>query len=374
VSKIRILQFPIRNTNSGVTHYALRNWSFIDKSHFHFDFATLDKELDFHAELIAQGCKVHYISCYAEDNIEQFTLEFNRILDNGYDVIHLHTSYWKSFTVEKLARARNVPVIIVHSHNTGLGGAPANVNQEKAMALHNEQKASFTTELATHFCACSQLAADWLFGPQIPRDRIRVMANAIDVEQFAYRPDVRMKQRHELQITEDFIIGHVGRFENQKNHSFLIDVFAEVNKQIPLVKLILVSVGTLFETIREKVADLGLSDKVLFLGKWPDVTRLYQAMDLFVLPSLYEGLAVVLLEAQASGLRCLVSETTSTEATVTANIKFLSLDKRLWINRIIDIIRSTYDRCDQSVAVTTAGYSIKEQIRSLERLYRGEDS
>jgi glycosyltransferase involved in cell wall biosynthesis len=372
--KIRVLQFPVRNTGGGITKYALNNWKHIDHSRFRFDFATCDKErLSFEDEAESKGCRVFHISCYAEENYERFCREINAILDNGYDAVHLHTSFWKSFTLEELAVAKKVPVIIVHSHNSDLGGLSAAANREESLELHERKKAEFSTAFATHFCACSRLAADWLFGSQIPRDRIKILPNAIDVEKFAFNPEIRAEYRKTLGVEDKFVVGHIGRFEYQKNHDFLIDVFSEVAKQAANAVLLLIGDGDLMPGIKRKVEKLGLNEKVLFLGKRNDVPELYQAMDTFALTSRFEGLAIVLIEAQCAGLATTTTTTTMPENVITDNIVGLPFDIGAWVDRMVSISKKGYERRDRSGEVAKAGYSIKEQIHRLEGIYAGEE-
>lgn len=367
--KFKVLQFPVRNTGGGVTQYARNNWEYIDKSRFLFDFATCDSHLDFEQELASQGCKVHYISCYAEQNMEQFCREFNQILDNGYDAVHLHTSFWKSFIVEQLCREKNVPVIIVHSHNSHIGGLSQNDDREAAIALHNQKKMEFSKDLATHFCACSPQAADWLFGQQIPRNNIQILPNTINTEQFAYQPEVRRRYRKELSIKNKFVIGHVGRFEYQKNHDFLIDVFYSVLQEMPNAVLLSIGVGELYEDSRQKCDRLGISNRVLFLGKRSDVSSLYQAMDCFCLPSRFEGLAIVLIEAQCAGLPTLVSQPCVPQQKITNQLVGLPFSVDAWRNEIINTANQQCERLDYSWQVANAGYAISCQIRQLEKIY-----
>jgi len=369
MKKIKVLHFPIRNNIGGVTQYALNNWKYIDKERFQFDFATLSKNLDYEDELIKQGCKVFHISCYAEDNKTQFAKEINQILDENYDVIHLHTSYWKTFCIEEIAKQRKVPKVIVHSHNTMV-----NINDEneriRILKIHNLQKRCFTSDLATDFCACSQMAADWLFGEQIPKDKIRIMKNAIDVEKFSYNENVRNEYRKKLGLENCYVLGHVGRFVYQKNHEFLIDVFNEVLKNIPTARLMLIGTGELEIDIREKLNKYGIQDKVLFLGKCNDVNYWMQAMDLFLLPSKFEGLPIVLIEAQSAGLKCLASANISREAAITDNIEFIPLNGDEWIKSIIRYSKG-YERKNLNDVITNAGYNIRYQVRELENLYAG---
>ncbi len=367
--KIRVLQFPVRNTGGGITQYALNNWKYIDKDRFVFDFATCDKRLDFEEELLLQGCGVHYISCYAEHDFERFCSDFYRILNNDYDVVHLHTSFWKSFAVEELCREKCIPVVIVHSHNSDLGGLQKDADRELVLKLHNQRKKNFSEELATHFCACSRAAADWLFGDRIPLDKIKIMPNAIDVSKFAFQPDVRAEYRNVLGLNGKFVIGHVGRFEYQKNHDFLIDVFAEVTKKVPNAVLLSVGDGELLIDIRRKVEYLGISDRVMFLGKSSFVSDLYQAMDCFVLTSRFEGLAIVLVEAQCAGLFTVTTETTIPENKITDNLMGLPYDVNLWKDTLVKAANCEYERRDCSLKVARSGYSIIEQIRQLEAIY-----
>ncbi len=368
MKKIRVLQFPIANAKGGITQYALKNWEFIDKSRFQFDFATLSKKLDFEQELTEQGCKVHYISCYAEDDEKQFIKEIEKIFDEGYDVIHLHTSYWKTFLVEELAIKYGIPKIIVHSHSTMIDILDDKKRKE-AIIIHNERKKQFSTLLATDFCACSQIAGHWLFGEQIPKNKIRIMKNAIDVNEFSYNIDVRKKYRKKFGLDGCFVLGHVGRFVFQKNHDFLIDIFKNVSEKISDAVLVLIGTGKLEEKIRGKVKLYGLEDKVVFMGKRNDVNYLLQAMDLFLLPSRFEGLPIVLVEAQTSGIKCLASSVITNEVAITNNIGFLSSNINEWSERIVYYSKG-YKRVKNDEMITKAGYNIRNQIKKVEQLYK----
>lgn len=367
MKKLKVLQFPISNTGGGVTQYILKNWEFIDKERFQFDFATLSNTLDFENILTSQGCKLHYISCSAEKNQEQFVWEFNRILDEEYDAIHIHTLSWKSFLVEQIAKKRNVPMVIVHSHNTMV--TSNDEDRAQAIELHEKQKKLFNSELATHFCACSTLAADWLFGEQISRDKIKIMKNAVDVDFFSYNFKIRNIYRSKLGLENCFVIGHIGRFVYQKNHEFLIDIFKQVCDSIPNARLMLIGTGELEINIRKRVSQYQLDDKVLFMGKCDDVNCLMQSMDTFVLPSRFEGLPIVLVEAQASGLKCLTSTDITREVEITDYVEFVPLwDVGEWVRRIIGCSRG-YNRVNTGEKITEEGYNIRYQIKELEKLY-----
>lgn len=371
MKKIKVLQLPIANARGGITQYALQNWKFIDKSIFQFDFATRSKTLDFADELIQDGCKIHYLSCSSEEDERQFIKEINRILDESYDVVHLHTSYWKGFLVEKLALERNCPNIIVHSHSTMID-LEDEQERTQSIAKHNYYRKALPINYATNFCACSKLAAEWLFGDQIPKHRIKVLRNAIDVEKYSFNSYTRKEYREKLGLTDNFVMGHIGRFTYQKNHKMLLEIFREVYKRLPIAKLLLIGGGPLEEDIRQAVIDYGIEDAVIFLGKRSDVPQLLQAMDVFLLPSFFEGLPIVLVEGQAAGLKCFVSDRVSLEAKITSNISYLQSSISDWVVEIMKVAGG-YNREKTDHLLADSGYDLSKQIKLIEKLYAGED-
>jgi len=366
--KIKIFQFPIRNSNGGVTHYAMTNWQHLNKDLFECDFGTVSKHLDFEDTIKASGANVRYISCYAEENQKQFADEVKNILWHGkYDIVHLHTNWWKSFLVEEIARECGIPKIIVHSHNTKV-----DIDNERARLvaedIHQRKRKEFNTSLATDFWACSTPAANWLFGEQIPRDRIELMKNAIEVEKFIFNRDIRKKYRQELGLEGCFVIGHVGRFCFQKNHEFLLRVFAKVRQRQEKARLVLVGGGELEPAVRRQAEELNIKDSVLFLGPRNDVQNILQAMDVFCLPSRFEGLPIVLIEAQSAGLKCISSDIVTQEVGITDNIRFLPLAEEYWERALLNVAEG-YERTDMYDVITAAGYNIKHQIKKVESLY-----
>ncbi len=369
-NKIKVLQFPIAASKGGITRYVLKNWQYIDKSRFQFDFATMSRTLDFASELEKDGCRIHYISCYAEENAEKFDAEFKEILENGkYDIVHLHTKQWKSFRVEKLAKEAGVPKIIVHSHSTGID----TVDEKKRQAeieLHCKIKDELTEDIATDFWACSRLAASFLFGDKISSDRIKIMNNAIEPERYCYDEDVRQEVRKEFEIEDRFVVGHVGRFAYQKNHMFLIKIFAELCKKKKEAVLLLVGDGELRSAVYQQAADLHIENKVIFAGKRDDVDRLLQAMDIFCFPSWFEGMPITLIEVQAADLACLYSETITDEIELTDRIYRLPLQQEVWVRNILNLSKE-YKRRSRMSEMSQKGYSIREQIKNIEKEYRG---
>jgi glycosyltransferase involved in cell wall biosynthesis len=371
MKKIRVLQMPVTNNSGGITNYVLRNWRYIDKTRFTFDFATLGKHLDYAESLLKEDCKVYYLSCSSQENEALFVKEMSEILDTGYDAVHLHTQHWNGFLVEKMAMEHKIPVVIVHAHN-----AMVNIDdkdqREKAIVLHNELKEKFSADMATHFFTCASNAAEWLFGPQIPRERIRFMRNAIDVETYAFDEAIRRKYRTELRLDGCFVIGNIGRFAYQKNHEFLIDVFSRVAERMENARLMIVGDGPLRNDIERQINRLELQKKVLLLGRRDDVPKLMQAMDLFALPSRFDGLALVLVEAQTAGLPCVVSEAVPVDEPITDLVVRLPFEPELWCKEIIQTSKK-YRREDYSRTIIECGYSLNKQIKVLEDIYTGGD-
>jgi len=369
--KVRILQFPIANSYGGITHYALENWKWMDKKQFHCDFATMSKVLDYADDILKTGSKVHYISCYAEDDEKQFVKEVNKILDEGYDIVHLHTKQWKSFLIEKICTERKIPQIIVHSHATFCSVTNDKLSEQE-IKKHYCVREQFNESMATDFWACSEDAADWLFGDKIAKEKIQIMKNAIDVDKFVYNINVRQRLRNRYGLDKKFVIGNVGRLAYEKNQEFLLYVFGKLYQKYPMFALVIVGDGELRQKLEKQATELGIQEAVYFLGKQENVNELYQMMDLFVLPSNFEGLPITLVEAQASGLRCLCSDIITQEVSITNNLQRLPLEEQVWEDKIVQSMQSfqNYDRKDMKKEICVSGYSIKEQIKNIETLYR----
>lgn len=366
--RIKVLQFPIANSKGGITQYALQNWKFIDKSKFQFDFATLSQKLDFEEQLKKSGAGVFYISCSAEQDKEQFSKEFRNILIKGnYDVIHLHTGKWKSLLVEEIAKELGIKKVILHAHSTGIDILDES-ERIKGEKRHNEVRGLLNESVATDYWACSLKAADFLYGDRIPREKIVIMNNAIDLSSFEYDEEKRMRIRKELGVADDeIIIGNVGRLSYTKNQGFLLRVFNEICKFQNNYKLFLVGDGELKEDYFRFVKENHLEGKVLFWGFRKDVNQLLQAMDVFCLPSRFEGFGMVLVEAQASGLLCLASNNIPNETEVSDLIEYLPLEEEEWVNKLLNVKKKT--RVSDIEKIRNHGYDIKDAIKKVEMLY-----
>lgn len=368
MKKIKILQFPIANSYGGITHYALDNWHRLDKTKFYCDFATMSPKLDFADEIEKTGAKIFYLSCYPTQDEATFRKEFNAILDNGYDVVHLHTKQWKNFIVEEICKERGVKKVIVHSHSTRCDNNDDELRRQET-EIHNRVKAEFTVDLATDFWACSSAAADWLFGPQIPRERIKIMHNAIDVDKFLFNEEIRQKKRRELGIDDDvFVIGNVGRLCYQKNQELLIRAYANAFGNNPKLNLLIVGEGPLRSEIELLIKDLGVEESVRILGLRYDTNELYQAFDLFALSSRFEGLPITLIEAQTAGLRCLINKTISPEAEISDNCVWVENNECSFAEAIRKTI-TIYRRSNMEKRIVREGYDIKNEIIKIGKEY-----
>lgn len=367
MGKIRVIHFTIANTAGGVTKSVLELWKYVDRQKFHFDFVTMGDKLDFADKLEKEGCNIYYLSAYAEENLALFTKEVREIFSNGYDVVQLQTAWWRGFVVEEIAKEMNIPKVIIYGNNTDVH-IRENQSREEARKQHFKCREVLTEDIATDFAACSEEAAQWLYGDRISKEKIRIIPYSVALEQYRYDVDIRKKYREELGIGNEFVIGHVGRFAYQKNHEFLIEVFREIAMEDSFVKLLLVGIGELEDKIKATVREYNLEDKVIYTGKREDVGGLMQAMDIFAFPSRFEGFGIVLIEAQAAGLKCLASKQIPEKARITDNIEFLELDKKIWIDSILKY-KNGYVREDMYSIMEQKGWGMKTYAEAFAKIY-----
>jgi len=264
----------------------------------------------------------------------------------------------------KEAKKVGIPVRITHSHSTAGKG-------ETKRNLMKYALRPFAKMYPNQYCACSHYAGQWLFGNKFyASGKVNLVRNAIDTNAFAYNEADRAAARAELGIGEQLVVGHVGRFMWQKNHEFLIEIFAELHKLHPSSTLLFVGDGPRREEMKRMVADKGLAKNVLFVGIRRDIPRLMQAMDAFVLPSRYEGLGIVAVEAQSAGLPCYLSKEVPIEAVLTNQCKSLSLEDSpgVWARQIIDDL-GAYQRESDIKAINEQKYDIREESKILEQYY-----
>jgi glycosyltransferase involved in cell wall biosynthesis len=276
----------------------------------------------------------------------------------GVDVIQFHECRSVLPALGSLtAMLMGVKVRVAYSRNQFFGWQP----------LHSLFK-PLLNMTATHKAACSTDAGVYMFGKKVT-DSLLIMPRARDLEAFRYNPGKRLAIRKELQLDDKYTIAQVGRMHTQKNHVFLIDAFAHAVKENPDIILLLIGDGPLREGLEAQTRDHGLENKVRFLGARTDVFDILQAADLFVFPSLYEGLGAVAIEAQAAGLPCLISDTVPKGAKVTDLVEFLPIDKGpgIWAEKML--VYRDFKRRDTMDDVKKAGYDIQDAAKWLENLY-----
>lgn len=365
---IKILHLTPPCGLGGIDFYIFSHYRHMNQERFRFTCMTQNRGLRDAEEFRDFPFDVKLLPTAAAQNPGLFAERVREILMEGYDVLHLHTSYWTGFLIEEIAKEAGVPKIIVHSHSTSV-----DVNEpekrENLLKRHEEVKQAFSPDLATDFCACSWKAADWLFGEQIPRNKIRIMKNAIEVERFRFNPEVRERIRTELGLGNSLVLGTVGRLAYQKNHTFLIEVFQEFHKKHRNAKLIIVGDGDLRRNLENQICKNGLEDMVLLLGWKPAVENYLQAMDCFLLPSRFEGLGIAAVEAAASGLPCIVSDQVPEDLKFIEGIQYVPLQVPAWVSALEKAFAKPVDRQSGTELVRVAGYDVRQQAKVLESLY-----
>jgi len=323
---LKVLQIGMTDNLGGIETFLINYYRSIDKKKINFDFVNIyDNPLYFEEELKKGKSKIYKLNSYYRNPIK-YTKELIKIIqDNNYEIVHCNMNsavFLWPLIASKIAGAK---VIIAHSHN-----ASSDKGFIKSI-LHWVNK-HFIPLFANNFFACSEKAGKWFYSKRIINsNKFYVMKNAIEINKYKFNQKIRIQKRKELNISENtLLIGHVGRFNKQKNHEFLIDIFNEIQKKHKDSKLLLVGIGPLMENIKSKVKEYNLENSVLFLGQRNDVQELMQAMDIFLLPSLYEGLPLVGVEAQAAGLKCIFSDKITKEIKLLKGTEFLPLKKETW--------------------------------------------
>ena len=359
---IRVLQVMGIVASGGVEAVIMNYYRHIDKSKVQFDFVVHRNPYQhFVDEARSMGGKVYEVTPYT-NNIFAFTYEIYKIIKEGhYDIVHSNMNSLSGFPL-LAAWLAGAKVRILHNHTT----------DTKAEGLRTVLKRvlrPFAKMFANRYWACSKLAGEWMYGKQaVESGKVTIINNAIDLDKFAFNQEKRDELRKELGLEGKFVVGHVGRFMKQKNHEFLIDVFAEVAKDKDDAILLLIGEGPLMKAVQDKVNVLGLKEKVKFLGVRSDVADLYNVMDVFVLPSFYEGLPVVGVEVQANGLPFLCSDQVTREIVVSDSIELLGLEigVKVWAEEIL-IYRSNL--CRKKQDLSNSGFDIRIEAKKLVEMY-----
>ena len=266
-----------------------------------------------------------------------------------------------------IAKRYGIPITVAHSRSAGVDKGL------KGIATKILRKNLYKK---TDYCfACSELAGINAFGKkQVDDGKVKIIYNAIDAAKFSYQPKVRAMIRKRLKIEDKFVVGHVGRFSHPKNHPYLVEIFEKLASMREDAVLLLLGDGPDRAKIEARCEELGIRDKVLFMGNCKQPQEYYQAFDIFLLPSLYEGLPGVLVEAQAAGLRCLVSDTVTKEAQATELVTYMDIKQpaSVWADEIM--AQADYDRCVTYQEMVDGGLDIRKQTAAYRNFYLNGDS
>lgn len=360
---IRVLQV-IEGLNAGGMESMLMNYyRKFDKNKIQFDFLVYSPRAHFDDEVELNGGKIYRITPRRKNPFKNY-YELNSFFKKHkeYQIVQIHqgVTYFAPLVFAKLNHVKH---IIAHTH----GMNPSWIKKQGPFFRWFTQP--MIEYHANHFIACSTQAAEQIFTKRVnTQNNYKLMRNAIEVKRFTFNELKRSKMRKELGLDGKFVVGHVGNFTYPKNHSFIIEVFVNVLKRNNNSVLVLVGDGIDRNKIYKKVCEYGLNDNVLFLGNRKDVHDVLQTFDVFLFPSHYEGLPVSLIEAQASGLKCVVSDTITKEVKITELVKYMSLNDspENWAKNILD---NTSFREDHIEEITLAGYNIDVEVLKMVNYY-----
>ena len=358
---ILVLQILADMGSGGVERMLYNYFMHMDHSKIVFDFIVHVPEPGMFECLLSQyPCRFFHLPRFRHVIVN--FLKTRQIIKAGhYQIVHVHHTA-KSFPQLLAAWSCGVKTRIAHSHDC--------VEHHGLVKLLYRLYGFLTTSFATHFFACSNLAGYFVFGSKIHSSRYRIVRNAIETNDFAFNPDIRAQMRKRLGLDDRFAILNVGRFAEQKNHRRILDIFLEILIIRPNSVLLLIGKGELEDSIRRYAHDLGLENHVRFVGETNNVSEFMQAADILLFPSLHEGLGIVLIEAQTSGMPCFASlGVIPAESDITGLVHFLSLEESdsKWANEICRT--SLQDRQDHSVQIRENGYDIAAEAQSLETWY-----
>ena len=349
----------------GVSAFCLNIYRKIDREKVQFDFLTpnISTYEQYRTEIESYGGKTYQLGINSSTNKGKIKLYFalkGFLRSHKYDIIHINSGVLLFNCVVKAACKRySTAKIFVHSHSNG--------GRSERKERFSEPLKRFLTKDVDTLLACSTSAAEYMF-PQSKIGKVEIINNGIDVDKYKLNLAMREKLRNEMNLSEKYVIGHVGRFTREKNHLFLIDLLKEIREEKEDAILLLIGEGELQGETREYAKEQGILESVLFLGARKDVNDLYQVMDVFVLPSKFEGFGIVNIESETSGLKCVVSDVVPETVNVTGNVVRLSLDDSIekWKKEVLNV---PVVRKDLTKLIVGAGFDINTSVTELTQLY-----
>ncbi|WNS81186.1 glycosyltransferase family 1 protein [Domibacillus sp. DTU_2020_1001157_1_SI_ALB_TIR_016] len=358
---IKILHYGLSSNRGGIETYLHKIWTHVDRSKFHFDFIDTNIETpSYYDEFSKLGSNFYKITPRHQSIMQNKKDLENLFKSETFDILHCHLNTLSYIEPIKLG-LRNDCKVILHSRSAGAS------NSVITNTFHYINSFRLPKNQVKKV-AVSELAGRWLFGKN---SEFQTLNNGIDIEKFKFNKEKREIVRKELKVEDKLVVGNVGAFLYAKNHKFIIKIFHKLVQKKPESVLLLVGTGFLKEKIQEMVNQMGLQEKVLFLGRRTDVHDLLSAMDCFLFPSFYEGFPNAVLEAQTSGLPSVISDTITDEVVLTNSCVQLSLTHSpdYWANQIINNFNKVEDRIFDSQIVKNAGFSVTEEVKRVETLY-----
>lgn len=373
---IRVLQVLTTMNLGGAETMIMNYYRHVDRTKVQFDFLLHRQERGFFDdEIESLGGKIYRMPPIFPKNYFKYKKKLNLFFDEhpDYKIVHSHLNALSSIILS-IAKNKNIPCRIAHSHLAVESSILKNIFKKttdiKATVKDSIQSLirGKVAKVATHYFACGEKAGDWLYGKK-NKDKVVIINNAINASLFIFNTSKEEKIKEEFGLKNKKVIGHVGRFNEQKNHFFLIKIFNEIYKKDNNCVLLLVGIGNLEDKIKQEVKRLNIDKNVHFLGLKNNIPELLQGFDLFLLPSLYEGLPVTLIEAQASGLKVITSTTVTKEADITGLVTYLDLEspESDWAESVLANI--DYDRKDTLNQIKKGGYDIYENAKNLQSFY-----
>ncbi len=360
MKKVKILHVLREMELGGIQSLIMNIYKNIDKEKVQFDFLVNSKGF-YDKEITELGGNLYYMPHINQIGPLQYSKKLKNFLKEHreYKIIHTHFSHLSGLIV-KIAYKSKIPVIIAHGHTNS-------IYDKGIRKIYKNHLRKNISKYATDFLACSKAAADYLFGNK--SNYAVILKNGIEIEKYKFNNNIRKEVRKELNIENNcIVIGHIGRMDKIKNQIFLIKLIQVFLTQNINCKLLLIGDGPLKKEIEFEIEKNNLNSCVLLLGGKNDVEKYYNAMDYFVFPSLYEGLGISLIEAQANGLPCFASTNVPREANITNEVKYLSLNDspEHWANMILNCPKKRYNK---SAEIIKKGYDIKTVAKYLEKFY-----
>lgn len=372
LAKISVLIVGLSPETGGIENFVLQVVSGMDAQRFHFDVLTFCSRCAYEEELTVLGCKVFHAARRGKNPLKNY-LDQRRFFSanpDTYDYVWLHLSSASDLKTILLAKRFTKAKIACHCHGTDFESREGLIRKIH-LHLHykNRPKLVKNTDI---YLACSKLAGEWLYGDI--GEKMTVVPNGIDVPAYRFNPMKRAEMRQSLGIENKTVMGHAGRLTKVKNQAYLIDVFASFYKKHPDAVLMIAGAGELEKDLRERVQRLALDDQVTFMGFRRDMPDLFQAFDVFLLPSYTEGLPITIVEAQACGLPCVISDTITREVALTDLVHFTSitLPPEDWSKEIEEALNHLRVSSDYEQKIIESGYSAQGTVNRINKVFGGQ--